>query len=207
MRYELTDYEWHTIKPFLPNKPRGVPRVNERRVLNGIFWVLRSGAPWRDLPGNFGPYTTCYNRFVRWRRAGVWTRIMNALAATHDPAVQMIDTSIIRVHQHAACIARNKRQYMGRSRGGLTSKIHAVVDSSGLPVRLALTPGEAHDNRLCSVLLSALLPQTMLLADRGHHADWIRELARQQGHGRTFRRNEIAKTRSASARICTVRAT
>jgi transposase len=70
MRYELTDYEWAAIKPFLPNKPRGVPRVNDRRVLNGIFWVLRSGAPWRDLPENFGPYTTCYNRFVRWRRAG-----------------------------------------------------------------------------------------------------------------------------------------
>jgi hypothetical protein len=58
---------------------------------------------------------------------------MNALAATHDAAVQMIDTSIVRVHQHAACIARNKRQSMGRSRGGLTSKIHAVVDTNGLP--------------------------------------------------------------------------
>jgi transposase len=55
MRYELTDYEWTAIKPMLPNKPRGVPRVNDRRVLNGIFWVLRSGAPWRDLPGAFGP--------------------------------------------------------------------------------------------------------------------------------------------------------
>lgn len=66
-------------------------------------------------------------------------------------------------------------------RGGLTSKIHAVVDTNGLPVHLALTPGEAHNNRLCSVLLSALLPQTMLLADRGYDADWIRELARQQG--------------------------
>jgi transposase len=70
---------------------------------------------------------------------------------------------------------------MGRSLGGLTSKIHAVVDTNGLPVHLALTPGETHDNRLCSVLLSALLPQTMLLADRGYDADWIRELARQQG--------------------------
>ena len=50
MRYELTDFEWTAIKPFLRNKPRGVPRVNDRRVLNGIFWVLRSGAPWRDLP-------------------------------------------------------------------------------------------------------------------------------------------------------------
>ena len=69
---------------------------------------------------------------------------------------------------------------MGRSRGGLTSKIHAVVDTNGLPVHLALTPGEAHDNRLCSVLLSALLPQTMLLADRGYDADWIMQLARQQ---------------------------
>ena len=65
MRYELADYEWTAIKPMLPNKPRGVPRVNDRRVLNGIFWVLRSGAPWRDLPEAFGPYITCYNRFVR----------------------------------------------------------------------------------------------------------------------------------------------
>jgi transposase len=181
MRYELSDYEWTAIKPMLPNKPRGVRRVNDRRVLNGIFWVLRSGAPWRDLPETYGPRTTCYNRFVRWRRAGVWDQIMDALAAGHDAAVQMIDTSVVRVHQHGACIADNNQQDIGRSRGGLTSKIHAVVDTSGLPVYLALTPGEAHDNRLCSVLLSALLPKTMLLADRGYDADWIRELARQQG--------------------------
>jgi hypothetical protein len=57
MRYELTDFEWTAIRPFLPNKPRGVPRVNDRRVLNGIFWILRSGAPWRDLPESFGPYS------------------------------------------------------------------------------------------------------------------------------------------------------
>jgi transposase len=63
--YELADHEWAAIKPMLSNKPRGVPRVNDRRIFNGIFWVLRSGAPWRDLPKNFGPYTTCYNRFVR----------------------------------------------------------------------------------------------------------------------------------------------
>ena len=105
MRYELTDYEWASIRPMLPNKPRGVPRVNDRRVLNGIFWVLRSGAPWRDLPENFGPYTTCYNRFVRWRSAGVWDQLMSALTADHDTAVQMIDTSVVLVHQHGACIA------------------------------------------------------------------------------------------------------
>ena len=101
MRYELSDFEWAAIKPFLPNKSRGVRRVNDRSVLNGIFWVLRSSAPWRDLPVCYGPRTTCYNRFVRWRKAGVWGRIMDSLAAAHDAAVQMIDTSIVRVHQHA----------------------------------------------------------------------------------------------------------
>jgi transposase len=143
--------------------------------------VLRSGAPWRDLPAAFGPYTTCHNRFVRWRRAGVWGRIIDALAAAHDAAVQMIDTSIVRVHQHGACIARNQRQSMGRSRGGLTSKIHAVVDSNGLPVRLALIPGEAHDVRLAGKLLSGLKSGSMLLADRGYDANWIRELAMKKG--------------------------
>jgi transposase len=181
MRYELTDFEWAAIKTMLPNKPRGVPRVDDRRVLNGIFWVLRSGAPWRDLPESLGPYTTCYNRFVRWRRAGICDQIMDALATAHDAAVQMIDTSIVRVHQHGACIAGNKKQLMGRSRGGLTSKIHVVVDITGLPIRLALTTGEAHDNRMCSALLSGLKPGTMLLADRGYDADWIRTLVGERG--------------------------
>jgi transposase len=181
MRYELSDEEWTAIRPTLPNKPRGVPRVNDRRVLNGIFWVLRSGAPWRDLPAAFGPYTTCYNRFVRWRRAGVWGCIINALAAAHDATVQMIDTSIACVRQHGACIIRNRRQSMGRSRGGLTSKIHAVVDSNGLPVRLALSPGEAHDVRFAGKLLSRLKSGSMLLADRGYDADWIRVLVMKKG--------------------------
>lgn len=75
----------------------------------------------------------------------------------------------------------NKRHSMGRSRGGLTSKIHAVVDTKGLPVRLALTVGEAHDNRLAAELLSQQKSGAMLLADRGHDADWIGTLVRQHG--------------------------
>ena len=180
MRYELADFEWSVISPMLPNNPRGIPRVDDRRVLNGIFWALRSGAPWRDLPKVYGPRTTCDNRFVRWRRAGVWDQIMEALAAAHDAAVRMIDTSIVRVHQHGACIA-GKSEDMGRSRGGLSSKVHAVVDANGLPVRVGLSPGEAHDNRLCPVLLAGLRPRTMVLADRGYDADWIRALVSQQG--------------------------
>ena len=100
--YELTDFEWDVIAPLLPNKPRGVPRVDDRRVLNGIFWVLRTGAPWRALPTEFGPSTTCYNRFVRWRKAGVWDRVMAAVSHAYDGDVQMIDSTSVRVHQHAA---------------------------------------------------------------------------------------------------------
>jgi transposase len=76
-----------------------------------IFWVLRSGAPWRDLPDSFGPYTTYYNRFVRWRRVGVWGRIMEALAIAHDASVQMIDTSIVRVHRASArCLHQSEQK-------------------------------------------------------------------------------------------------
>jgi hypothetical protein len=113
--------------------------------------------------------------------AGDGGRIIDALASAHDAAVQMIDTFIVRVHQHGACITRNQRQSIGRSRGGLTSKIHALVDSKGLPVRLTLSPGEAHDVRLAGKLLSRLKSGSMLLADRGYDADWIRGLAMKKG--------------------------
>lgn len=73
-RYELTDLEWSIIEPLLPDKPRGVPRADVRKVLNGIYWRLRTGSPWADIPERYGPPTTCYNRFVRWRKLGVWTR-------------------------------------------------------------------------------------------------------------------------------------
>ena len=178
MRYELTDYEWAAIKPFLPNKPRGVPRVNDRRVLNGIFWVLRSGAPWRICRRTMALHhllQSLCSLAQGWRMGPAH----ECVDRSHDAAVQMIDTSVVRVHQHGACIAANSEQLMGRSRGGLTTKIYAVVDTSGLPVRLALTTGEAHDNRLVMTLLSGLKSGAMLLADRGFDADWIRALVSQ----------------------------
>ncbi len=67
-RYDLTEAEWRLIEPLLPNKPRGVARVDDRRVINGIFYVLRTGSPWRDLPERYGPYTTVYNRYNRWAK-------------------------------------------------------------------------------------------------------------------------------------------
>ncbi len=72
-RFDLTDFEWSVIEPILPNKPRGVPRVDDRRVLNGIFWRLRTGAPWADIPERYGPHTTCVNRSTGGARRGFGT--------------------------------------------------------------------------------------------------------------------------------------
>jgi transposase len=106
MRYDLSDFEWSVIEAALPKGRPGARPKNNRRVMNGIFWVLRSGAPWRDLPERYGPYTTAYNRFNRWRKAGVWDRLMDAVTTAHQGKVQMIDSSIVRVHQHASGVKK-----------------------------------------------------------------------------------------------------
>ena len=145
-RYELTDFEWAIIQPLLPNKPRGMPRADDRKVLNGIYWRLRTGSPWADIPERYGPATTCANRFRRWAKIGVWDRIFAAVSQAYDGDLQMVDSSSIRVHQHGGNVKKGARtprlrssgrrssRCMGRSRGGLTTKIHALVDANGLPV-------------------------------------------------------------------------
>ena len=89
-RFDLTDFEWELIQPLLPNKPRGVARVDDRRVLNGLFWVLRTGSPWRDLPERYGPHTTIYNRFNRWAKAGVWVQVFETLSEKSPDSMQFI---------------------------------------------------------------------------------------------------------------------
>src|SRR5438445_11458021 len=90
-RYDLTEFEWKTIQPLLPNKPRGVPRVDDRRVLNGIFFTLPSGMAWADLPERYGPYTTVYNRLNRLRKNGVWDRLTAAIIAAHAAGREEVD--------------------------------------------------------------------------------------------------------------------
>ena len=155
--------------------------MDDRRVLNGIFWVLRSGAPWRDLPERFGPRTTCYNRFARWRKAGVWDRLMDAITAAHDGDIQMIDSTSVRAHQQSATAKRGSADHcLGRSRGGLTTNIHVVVDARGLPIRLGLTAGQTHHGQIADTLLNRLRSRTIVLADKAYDADRIRELIQDQ---------------------------
>lgn len=86
-----------------------MPRVDDRKVLNGIYWRLRTGSPWANIPERYGPATTCYNRFVRWRKLGVWDRIFEAVSAAYNGDLQSVDSSSIKVHQHASNVRRPKK--------------------------------------------------------------------------------------------------
>jgi transposase len=105
-RYDLTDFQWRVIESLLPSKLRDVSRVDNRRVLNGNFRVLRSGARWRDRPERYGPRTTCCNRFNRWRQLGARDRLMNAISAAPDGAIQMIDSTSGHANQRAGTAKR-----------------------------------------------------------------------------------------------------
>ncbi len=109
-RHELTDDQWERLGPLLPPQRPATGRLatDHRTIINGILWVLKTGAPWRDLPERFGPWQTVYSRFRRWQHAGIWDRILADLQRAQDAAGQLdwtvhfIDSTIVRAHQHAA---------------------------------------------------------------------------------------------------------
>jgi transposase len=104
-RYEIRDDQWEIIKYLLPpeRKPQGGrPAIDNRKMLNGMLWVIRSGAPWRDLPEHYGSWNSVYTRFRRWEKAGIFDRMLDVLSAEPDAESVMIDASIVRVHQHGA---------------------------------------------------------------------------------------------------------
>jgi len=104
-RYEIKDSEWERIKELLPlertGKP-GRPSGDNRTALNGILWIARSGAPWRDLPERYGSWSTLYDKFARWSDAGVIEKIFEALSVDADMQDISVDSTSIKVHQHAA---------------------------------------------------------------------------------------------------------
>jgi len=112
---EVYSSQWRRLEPLLPpERPRtGRPNHDHRTILNGILWVLRTGAPWRDLPERYGRVGTVSSRFYRWRQSGVWQRVLEALQAQADAEglidwdLHFVDTSVIRAHQHAAGARRS----------------------------------------------------------------------------------------------------
>jgi transposase len=103
-RYELSDWQWERVKELLLGKAGDPGRSgrDNRQFVNGVLWVLRSGAHWHDLPERYGKWKTAHTRFSRWAKAGVWERVFEALIRDRDNQYLMLDTTLVRAHQQAA---------------------------------------------------------------------------------------------------------
>jgi transposase len=171
-RHEIPQGLWDRIEGLLPGRPGGHGGVagDNRAFLNAVWYVAKTGIPWRDLPDRFGKWDTVYHRFNEWCKKGVWQRL---LAAVQDPDLEwlMLDSTIIRAHPHAAGMnGGTDDQALGRSRGGFGTKIHLAVDALGNPVAVHLSPGQEADITHAESLLGDLRPDAVL-ADKGYDSD------------------------------------
>jgi transposase len=172
----LADEQWQTIKPFLPIRHTGPRRVDDRRVISGIVHVLRSGCRWRDCPREYGPHTTIYNRFNRWSSRELWQTIFAALVSVGEaPRLLMADSSAAKAHRSASGGRMGEiRQAVGRSRGGRTTKVHALTDEQGRPHAFLLTGGQVADIKGAASLLTSMPPSQKFVGDKAYDADHLR---------------------------------
>jgi transposase len=181
-RYEPSDAQWARIAELLPGKKgdRGRTAKDNRIFVDGVLWVLRSGARWCDLPERYGKWKSVHKRFTRWAKAGVWERMFAVLTKDRRNEYLMLDTSLVRAHQQAATGKGGQDQALGRSRGGLTTKIHLLADALGRPLRFILTPGQAHDLTQAHALLDGQTTR-QVIADRGYDSNAFRSLVADLG--------------------------
>ena len=174
-RHDLTDEQWAVLAPLLPvgKKPGRTPVHTRRRLIDGIRWRMRVGAPWRDVPSWYGPWQCVYWLFRRWQLDGVGRSILTALRARADAAGLItwdvsVDSTIARAHQHAA-VARHDPgaqaevpvgepadHALGRSRGGWTTKLHLACEQGQRPMSLALTAGQRGDSPQFKIVLDGI---------------------------------------------------
>lgn len=181
-RHEIADEPWDAIKDLLPGQEgdRGVTAKDNRLFINAILWIAKTGAPWRDLPERFGNWNSVFQRFHRWCKAGVFQKIMEKLQDP-DLGVLMLDSTIIRAHQHAAGAEGSSAtaEALGRSRGGFSTKIHVACDGLGKPVTILLTPGQDHDVTQGPQLI-ANSEAKKVIADKGYDSDAFIKLIQDQ---------------------------
>jgi transposase len=206
LRHALSDDHFAVIEPLLPTSDRpGRPWRGHRQVINGILWVLHTGAPWRDLPRpTYGPWQTVYERFNRRCKDGTWGRLLQALHVRLDAAGKIdwdlfcIDGSSVRASRAAAgasptdgTAAEPADHGLGRSRGGYGSKIHLVCDGSGRPMAVTVTAGQRHESTQFEAVLGEVrVPRPVgrprcrprkLAGDKGYSYPHIRLRLRRRG--------------------------
>lgn len=149
--------------------------------VEAVLWMAQTGAPWRDLPIEFGPWNTTFRRFSRWADKGVWQTIFARLSEDADFEEVFLDSTIVRAHEHAAGASKKGQQGIGCSRGGLSTKIHAAVDGLGNLGRFRLTGGERHDITEAANLLDGMENVGAVLADKAFDAASLLARIRELG--------------------------
>ena len=186
VRLLLTDKTWAEIAPILATlKSRAgrPPVLSDRLFVEAVLYLARTGLPWRDLPKDFGRWDAVYNRFRRWEGRGIWRRLWEHLQTEDGPITchLFIDATIVRAHQHAAGALKKHggqaAQALGRSRGGLSTKIHAGCRDERTSVAMVLTAGHCHESPVFETVLAQVPPVPSLthaIMDKGYDSNRIR---------------------------------
>ncbi|QHW24421.1 IS5 family transposase [Rhizobium leguminosarum bv. viciae 248] len=175
-RLVLRDEQWERIAPHIigDERTRGSSGRDNRMFVEAVLWIVRTGSPWRDLPEVFGEWNSVFRRFSRWSQKGIWWRMFAAMSDDPDFEYLIVDSTIIRAHQHAAGGKKGAEdQALGRSRGGLSTKIHMVVRGLGCPVRFTLTAGQKGDAPQADALIEGL-PAKVVMGDTAYDSDRLR---------------------------------
>jgi transposase len=152
-----------------------------RRFMEAVFWLMRTGAQWNELPSSYGRYRSVHKRFDAWSAKGIWNRLFERFACDHDGEWIMIDSTITRAHPCASGYEKdgNEKHGLGRSKGGFTCKIHALVDGLGNPLRFRLTGGQRHDITQAHALIEGIA-NAAVLGDKGYDAQHFIDRIEQQ---------------------------
>ena len=149
-------------------------------MVEGMIYLLRVGCPWRDLPAIFGPWKSVYTRWRRWAHSGLWHAILCFLAQGAKGRLRAVDSTFAKVHQHGANPAGGQQaQAMGATKGGLNTKLHAVVDGRGRAVALLLSAGQVSDVKMAPALLASMR-QVIVIADKAYDSSALYETLRAQ---------------------------
>jgi len=163
----LSDESWESLAKRMKDTGRVYNKREHRLTLEGIFYRMRTGCPWRDLPRAFGNWNTVFRRFNWWSRKGVMTQLCKVLSQDTDTEWVFLDASYVRAHPHGHGAATPGDEAIGKSRGGNTTKIHLAVDSDGLPVHFELSAGQVSDISRAESLLDGAPVSEHVIADKG----------------------------------------
>lgn len=199
---DLSNQQWEKLKPLLPPlKPRtGKPNHDHRQVVNGILWILRTGAPWRDLPERYGKWQSVATRFYRWQKAQIWPSLLESLQGSADQQGKIDWEVPDRRWQCDSCpstCCRRKKggqalEKLGRSRGGFSTKRHIRCEGKGKPMTFLLSPGQRHESLFLEELMEQgavkrsgpgrpRLRPVRLVGDKGYTGRRIRNYLSRRG--------------------------